>query len=103
MNWDREDIDLAFIREFSTGGNNVSMPMSTETRRERIRLEIYRNARAELPFYDSGMTYAQAYEKRYHKKLEQRACLREGPGRPAPEVIAELEDDDPADTTEGEF
>ena len=76
MTWEKDDIELAFIREFSVGGVALSGAMSSEARRDRIRLEIYRHQRGDLPLQDSGMTYSQAYRKAYGRPIEMRLMPR---------------------------
>ena len=96
MTWDRDEIELAFIREFSTGSNVLSGPMKSDLRRDRIRLEIYRHQRGDLPLQDSGMTYAQAYRMAYGRPIEMRLVPRSNP------AIAESMGIDPIDESEAD-
>jgi hypothetical protein len=100
--WNIDTIDLAMVREFSTAGVQLTGPVSSEQRRERIRVEIWRNKRAELPFYDSGMTYAQAYKKCYGKALELRSSARDEHGRPVNAFPIADDDDDEDDEEESD-
>ncbi len=92
--WTREAIDLAMIREFSVHGVQLAGSVSSEQRRERIRVEIWRNKRQVEPFYDSQMTYAEAYAKAYGKSIELRVAPRDLAGRPAMPVDLDEDDDD---------
>lgn len=77
MAWEKDDIELAFIREFSSGSVILSGPMSSEARRDRIRVEIYRHQRGDQLLQDSGLTYSQAYRKAYGRPIEMRLVPRE--------------------------
>ena len=55
-----QDLELDFIREFSTGGELLK-GLSVEIRRERIRVAIYTQKLPHLLFRDGPMTYAEAY------------------------------------------
>lgn len=91
--WNADAIDLQFIREFSVNGTQLTGPISSDQRRERIRVEIWRNKRGVEPFYDSHMTYAEAYYVCYGKPLDLRSMARDQFGRP-PMPIKFDEDDD---------
>lgn len=77
MAWEKDDIELAFIREFSSGGVQLGGSMSSDTRRDRIRVEIYRHQRGDQQLQDSGLTYSQAYRKAYGRPIEMRLVPRE--------------------------
>ncbi len=67
------DIDLAFIREFSVGGVLSAVGrLSVHDRRERVRVEILKAMMQDRPFFDSGLTYGEAYRKCYGAPLEMR-------------------------------
>jgi hypothetical protein len=55
-----QDLELDFIREFSTGGESLQ-GLSTDNRRERIRIAIYTHKLVHALFRDGPMTYAEAY------------------------------------------
>lgn len=91
--WDRDDIQQAFIREFSAGDAQLSRPMGSDARRDIIRLEIYRHQRGDLPFFDSGMSYAQAFQKAYGRPIEMRLVPRAAIQQKSPiAAIADLAD-----------
>jgi hypothetical protein len=70
------EIELQFIREFSVGGNQLGACLSSEDRRERIRVAIYQNKLHDKIFRDSEITYAAAYRLCYGKALEMRRWPR---------------------------
>lgn len=72
----RDDIELSFIREFSMAGNLIGKTASRVERRERVRQAIYLGARTDTQFYDSGMTYAEAFRTCYGERLDRRAATR---------------------------
>lgn len=72
-----QDIELAFIREFSVLGNSIGSVLSSEDRRERIRIAIFANNLHDKIFRDTEMTYATAYRKCYGKALEMRRYPRD--------------------------
>jgi hypothetical protein len=76
--WTTDDILLAFIREFSALGQ-VSSSVTREGQREQIRVAIFRNQRQSLQFYDSGLTYTEAYTKVYGASPELRRTPRNPP------------------------
>jgi hypothetical protein len=97
MSWSAEDIILAFIREFAGGAENVMGRLTQDQARERVRLAIWRNGRANLPFHDSGLNYLQAYGKAYGISAE----LRETPRDTDPlDADSELEDESELDDEE---
>jgi hypothetical protein len=72
MTWTREDIEVSFIREFSTAECRLGDVLSTFDRSERVRIAIHKAARGDLPFFDSGMTYAEAFRLWSGKVFEMR-------------------------------
>jgi hypothetical protein len=66
-------LELDFIREFSVNGDLVK-DLSADDRRERIRVLIYTKDLVHKPFRDSGLDYAQAYERCYGRPIEMR-CI----------------------------
>lgn len=72
-----DDHELEFIREFAVRGNGIGLCLSSEDRRERIRVAIMASGLAEKDFRDTGMTYSQAYRQRYGKQLEMRRHPRD--------------------------
>ena len=86
------DLELDFIREFSTGGE-VLATLSVDNRRERIRVAIYTQKLPHLLFRDGPMTYAEAYAECYDRPLEMRSVVRQQPkteamGFPANAIVA---------------
>lgn len=69
------DLELDFIREFSTGGELLTA-LSVDNRRERIRLAIYTHKLPHMPFRDGPMTYAEAYAECFGWPLERRSAVR---------------------------
>jgi hypothetical protein len=74
MELDRE-LELDFIREFAVGGDLLTA-LSSDDRRERIRVAIYRRFLVHQPFRDRGMDYGQAYEACYGRPIEMRRKTR---------------------------
>ena len=70
------DIELSFITEFSVGENQIGKCLSSEDRRERIRVAIFKAQLHDKIFRDSEMTYATAYRLCYGRALEMRKSLR---------------------------
>jgi hypothetical protein len=86
------DLELDFIREFSTGGE-LLQGLSADNRRERIRVAIYTEKLPHMLFRDGPMTYAEAYAECYGRPLEMRSVVRDLPksetmSSPATEVAA---------------
>ena len=71
------DLELDFIREFAVGGELLKC--SSDDRRERIRVAIYRHNLLHEPFRDSGMDYGLAYQRCYGRPIEMRRTVRHGP------------------------
>ena len=71
------DLELDFIREFAVGGELLKC--SSDDRRERIRVAIYRRNLLHEPFRDSGMDYGQAYQRCYGRPIEMRRTVRHEP------------------------
>jgi len=72
------DLELDFVREFSTGGESLQ-GLSVDVRRERIRVAIYTQKLAHMLFRDGPMTYAEAYAECYGRPLEMRSTVRHEP------------------------
>jgi hypothetical protein len=72
------DLELDFIREFSTGGESLQ-GLSADVRRERIRVAIYSHKLAHMLFRDGPMTYAEAYAECFGRPLEMRSAVRREP------------------------
>ena len=70
-----QDLELDFIREFSTGGEMLQ-GLSIENRRERIRIAIYTHKLVHALFRDGPMTYAEAYTECFGRPLEMRRTVR---------------------------
>jgi len=77
MRVDRE-LELDFIREFSTGGESLQ-GLSLDVRRDRIRVAIYTHKLAHAFFRDGPMTYAEAYAECFGRPLEMRRIVRHEP------------------------
>lgn len=73
------DIETEFIREFSTLDNVNLGKQDRPERQERIRRAIYREGKANEPFRDSGMTYAEAFQALYRSNLDTRRLVRPEP------------------------
>jgi hypothetical protein len=71
------DLELDFIREFSTGGELQGL--SVDIRRERIRVAIYTQQLPRSLFRDGPMTYAEAYAECFGRPLEMRSAVRHQP------------------------
>jgi hypothetical protein len=82
-----QDLELDFIREFSTGGELLK-GLSVEIRRERIRVAIYTQKLPHLLFRDGPMTYAEAYAECFGRPLEMRSAVRHQPKSEATESRA---------------
>jgi hypothetical protein len=72
------DLELDFIREFSTGGESL-IGLSVDIRCERIRVAIYTQKLPHLLFRDGPMTYAEAYAECFGRPLEMRSAVRHHP------------------------
>jgi hypothetical protein len=68
------DLELDFIREFAVGGELLKG--SSDDRRERIRVAIYRRNLLHEPFRDSGMDYGQTYQRCYGRPIEMRRTVK---------------------------
>jgi hypothetical protein len=77
MHVDR-DLELDFIREFTTGGELLK-GLNVDGRRERIRVAIYTNKLPHMLFRDGPMTYAEAYAECFGRPLEMRSTVRHEP------------------------
>jgi hypothetical protein len=78
------DLELDFIREFSTGGELLK-DLSVDNRRERIRVAIYTQKLPHMLFRDGPMTYAEAYAECFGRPLEMRSAARHQPKSEAAE------------------
>ena len=78
------DLELDFIREFSTGGELLK-GLSADNRRERIRVAIYTLKLPHLLFRDGPMTYAEAFAECFGRPLEMRSAVRHQPKSEATE------------------
>jgi hypothetical protein len=78
------DLELDFIREFSTGGELLK-DLSIDNRRERIRVAIYTQKLPHMLFRDGPMTYAEAYAECFGRPLEMRSVARDQPKSEATE------------------
>jgi hypothetical protein len=72
------DLELDFIREFTTGGELLK-GLSVDDRRERIRVAIYTHKLSHTLFRDGPMNYAEAYEKCFARPLEMRRDVKRVP------------------------
>jgi hypothetical protein len=81
------DLELDFIREFSTGGELLK-GLSVDNRRERIRVAIYTQKLPRMLFRDGPMTYAEAYAECFGRPLEMRSAVRHQPKSEATESSA---------------
>jgi hypothetical protein len=72
------DLELDFIREFSTGGESLK-GLSDDNRRERIRVAIYTQKLPHMLFRDGPITYAEAYAECFGRPLEMRSEVRHQP------------------------
>ena len=71
------ETELGFIREFAHSGVQLGPSVSSEERRERIRVSILREGKENLPYQDAGFTYAEMYWQLYHKSIEMRRIRRD--------------------------
>jgi hypothetical protein len=79
-----QDLELDFIREFSTGGELLKN-QSVDIRRERIRVGIYTQKLPHMLFRDGPMTYAEAYAECFGRPLLMRNAVRHQPKSEATE------------------
>jgi hypothetical protein len=85
---------MAFVRILSVLGTKLSGDLSADDQRERIRVAILtQNVRDKRNDFGKGIeTFAQAYERCYHRSLDLRRVPRTADGRPAGLMM--LDDDD---------
>jgi hypothetical protein len=83
MTWSNEDIRQGLIREFASG---------SASRRDDIRLGIYRAKKQDMQFFDSGITYAKAFQKAYGRPLEMRIVHAPPESIQQKDPIADLEE-----------
>jgi hypothetical protein len=69
------DLELDFIREFSTGGELLK-GLSDDNRREHIRVAIYTQKLPQMLFRYGPMTYSEAYAECFGRPLEMRSTVR---------------------------
>jgi len=74
-----EAIEQDFIRELSTGDNQIGKSQQKTERRERVRQAIYVNSKVGHKFDGTTMTYAEAFKAAYGERLDRRAASREPP------------------------
>ena len=70
------DLELDFIREFSTGGQSLK-GLSINNRRERIRVAIYIQKLPNVRFREGPMTYSEAYTECFGRPLEMRSGVKD--------------------------
>lgn len=74
---------MEFIREFAVGGELMrGKGLTAADRSERIRVAIYTHHLVNAPFRDTGMTYAQAFQRCYGRPIEMRRKPRDAYNRP---------------------
>jgi hypothetical protein len=66
---DRNEYELACVREFSHSGAQLGPDVSREQRRERIRLAILREDKAHMRWRDTAHTYATVFEHVYARPI----------------------------------
>lgn len=76
---DKDDIELAFIREFSCASNLIGKSKGKPERRERVRQAIYMSNRINEKFYNEPYNYAEAFRLCYGERLDRRAATRSLP------------------------
>jgi hypothetical protein len=69
------DLELDFVREFSTGGD-LPIGLSEDNRRERIRVAIYTQKLQRMLFREGPMIYAEAFAECFGRPLEMRSAVR---------------------------
>jgi hypothetical protein len=70
------DLELDFIREFSTGGQSLK-GLSFNNRRERIRVAIFIQKLPNVRFREGPMTYSEAYAECFGQPLEMRSGVKD--------------------------
>ena len=79
MDPSRDDIELAFVREFQCGGTQL-VGVSLLERQERVRVAIFTCGRAAEVFHvEPRLTYAEAFRVWSGRNLEQRCRPRPPP------------------------
>jgi hypothetical protein len=102
---DREEFELACIREFSHSGLHLGLGVSRTERRERIGAAILREGKAQLRWRDSDSTYAEVFAQVYRQSLDSSAIheARPAPARfPFPNSMIHDEVDDDEEAFEGD-
>ena len=94
---EREDIEMAFTRILSSGGLILSgAGISTEQKRERIRIAIMQRGIKDARFDDS-MTYGEAFHRCFAMPVEMRRVPRDTYQRAVPAIpwaVVEIDPDD---------
>lgn len=92
----KDDIELAFIRQFSVHGIQLGGAMSQADRKERIRIAIMREQFQDRLFPDARMTYGEAFRFVYGEPCEKRQGPRLDPATEEAfkKVMSDLDDDD---------
>jgi hypothetical protein len=70
------DLELDFIREFSTGGQSLN-GLSINNRRERIRVAIHIQKLPNVRFREGPMTYSEAYAECFGRPLDMRSGVKD--------------------------
>jgi hypothetical protein len=91
-----DDIELAFIREFSVAGNRIGRSGAKADRRERVRQAIYMGGYADdtfpLPIGGGKVNYSEAFRRCYGERLDRRAAMRSLPDEEPDESQGENEE-----------
>jgi hypothetical protein len=82
------DLELDFIRQFSTG-RELLIGLTDDNRRERIHVAIYTHKLPHTLFRDGPITYAEAYAECFGQPLEMRSVVRQQPKSEATESLAD--------------
>ena len=69
------DLEMEFIREFAVGGM-LHRGTTVRDRREHIRAAIYKGNLLHKPFRETGVSYAQVYERCFGARIEIRTGVR---------------------------
>jgi hypothetical protein len=91
----RDDIELAFVREFQCLGQQLA-GVSLLERQERVRVAIHKAGKAGAVFHvEPALSYAEAYRVWSGKSLELRAKPRPHIPVDLPMQVSDLKDLDP--------
>jgi len=102
---DREEFELACIREFSHSGLQLGLDVSRAERRERIGAAIMREGKAQLRWRNSDSTYAEVFAQVYRHSLDSTAIHGASPAParfPFPNSMVHDEADDGEEAFEGD-